>query len=317
MVDHRAEDHGSFSLLTGSGASQPWEFPGSLAKARGWVGGLLDNGARDAITPTAGFWSDRVRTGRLAIGICLIWVSILAAYGFGFFSQASAVQGGVNAIPTLNLLFFAFAVIGPVVMIWFVAAMMNRAEQLSEVITGQSESVLALAATINNLNDSLDEMSSFTSGRMAQACNRMESGANASIGRLESALRATSEKLDATLMDSVILMDNRLRERAETLSDRIDEQHQSVKQAIGDDLLAIRQTASAEPLAESAQRLARLETQIGELLRQIGNTAKAEPGKSGQPCAKAGQDDHQTGWLFDDLPVQARSDDPGRNTPLN
>lgn len=286
-------------------------------KARGWVDGLLDNGARNATAPTAGFWSDRVRTGRLAIGICLVWVSILAAYGFGFFSEASAVQGGVNAIPTLNLLFFAFAVIGPIVMIWFVAAMMNRAEQLSEVITGQSESVLALAATINNLNDSLDEMSSVTSGRMALACNRMESGANASIGRLENALRATSEKLDATLMDSVILMDNRLRERAETLSDRIGEQHQSVKLAIEEDLHAIRQTASAEPLAGSVHRIARMETQIRELLCQIERSATSGSPKTGRDCSGSGQEGQQTGWLFDDLPVHARTDEPGGTAPLN
>ena len=317
MVDHRAEDHRSFGLLTGSGAARSWELPGSLVKARGWVDRLLDNGTHNATAPPSGFWSDRVRTGRLAIGICLVWVSILAAYGFGFFSEASAVQGGVNAIPTLNLLFFAFAVIGPVVMIWFVAAMMNRAEQLSEVITGQSESVLALAATINNLNDSLDEMSSETSGRMALACNRMESGANASIGRLENALRATSEKLDATLMDSVILMDNRLRERAETLSDRIGEQHQSVKLAIEEDLRAIRQTASAEPLAGSVHRIARMETQIRELLCQIERSATSGSPKTGRHCSNSGQEDQQTGWLFDDLPVHARTDEPGGTAPLN
>lgn len=328
MVDHRAEDHQSFGFLTNSGAPQSWAPPGFVSQARDWVDSLLVSDPRiRAEDPATTNRSDRTRTGRLAVGVCLIWISVLAAYGFGFLSQASAVEGGVGALPALSLLFFAFAAIGPVIMIWFVVAMLNRAERLSETITGQSETALALAATINNLNDSIEELTSSTSGRLARACDRMETRTSASIQRLENALQSTSGKLDTALLDSVILLDTKLRERAETLSAQISDQQISLRQAIDENLRTIQQATkpevdgqSDEParhaahpehveLSRSLSRMAELEDQIRELLRQISATIRVD-----QEYSETLNDDEQTGWLFDDLPVQTRTQALGRTT---
>ena len=290
MVDHRAEDHRSFDFLTGSGSLQSWTPPGFVAKAWNWLDDLKLGGQKGVSrTPNSRnsvFWFNRVRTGRLAIGVCLIWVAVLAAYAFGFFSQVNTVEGGVNALPTLNLLFFAFAVVGPVTMIWFVAAMMNRAETLSEAITGQSESALALAATIDNLNDSLDAMASGTVGRLAQACDRMEERSAASVDSLQEALNTTSGKLDAALLDCVILLDTKLRERAEALTQSVSEQQTVLKQSVDENLKTIQEAIQAETDEFSAaqgkqsRHLEQSLNQASELLKHSLSTMETQQAKS-------------------------------------
>lgn len=290
MVDHRAEDHRSFSFLSGSGNPPLLTPPVFVSKAWNWLDDIKLSGRKSAFSadsPTGlAFWSDRVRTGRLAIGVCLIWVSILAAYGFGFFSQVNTVEGGVNALPTLNLLFFAFAVVGPVIMIWFVAAMISRAERLSRAITGQSESALALAATIDNLNDSLDTLTSSTAGRLAQACDRMEERSAASVDNLENALNKTSGKLDAALLDCVILLDTKLRERTEALTHSVSEQQSHLKRSVDENLKTIQEAIQAETDEFSAaqgrqsRRLEQALTQASELLKHTLSAMETQQAKS-------------------------------------
>ena len=155
----------------------------------------------------------------------------------------------------------------------------------------------------------------------------METRTSANIQRLENALQATSGKLDTSLLDSVILLETKQRELAESLSMDISDQQISLKRAIEENLRTIQQAMKTEmdglsdeasrhathpehvELSRSLSRMAELEDQIRELLRQINATTRPD-----QRCPEIPNDDEQTGWLFDDLPQQTRTQAPDRTT---
>ena len=178
MVDHRADDDQGLSFLVNPREDDRWQRPGLIEQARNWLASLRNGASRsgafsrhDRAEVPFGEW---LHTNRLALGLSGIWAGALIAYGIGYFARIGSGAGSVSVLPTLDLVFFIFAILGPIVMVWFAVAMLNRATHLSDAIAGQSESALALAATIDNLNDSVDALSTGTTGRLEQACDRME-----------------------------------------------------------------------------------------------------------------------------------------------
>ncbi|MEM9062510.1 MAG: hypothetical protein AAGD13_18770 [Pseudomonadota bacterium] len=207
--------------------------------------------------------SDTPATSRLALVVTLLWVAALGAYAVGYFVRLGESEGAIRSLPTLDLLFFAFAILGPVAMLWIVVSILNRAERLSEAITGQSESALVLAATIGNLNDSVDALASNTTGRLEQACDRMEREAAASVVALDKALKSSTEKLETALLDGVIMMDGNLRERSERAGTSL-EKHQ-------DEVAELLKSAVSSLRAAMKDEIAR----IGELREELSGAADA------------------------------------------
>ncbi|MEM7684840.1 MAG: hypothetical protein AAF293_08435 [Pseudomonadota bacterium] len=281
MVDHRADDDRSLRSLLGQGTKDGWAGATLITRISDWFARLW--GAPDhRQASTAAFHRrgpDQSSASRLALVVSALWVAALAAYGVGYFTRLGTGEGAVRSLPTLDLIFFAFAIIGPVAMLWVVVALLNRAERLSDAISGQSESALALASTINNLNDSVDALASNTTGRLEQACDRMEREAAASVVALDKALKASTEKLETALLDGVILMDSNMRERSERTGASM-EQHQDEVTAVLKSAVAALQTAMKaeverigtvrEGLAEavdtgSAEVRAKIDSLLGEI----------------------------------------------------
>ena len=267
MVDHRADDEQGLRFLVNSGNDEHWGRPGVLDRVREWFDGILSParsghrsdddrvGANRAPAQPGFEVSDIFRTNRFAIALSAIWTGVLIAYAIGYFTRLGSDGGGVRVLPTLDLVFFIFAIVGPVVMIWFVVAMLNRAASLSEAISGQSESALALAATINNLNDSVDALTIGTTGRLEQTCDRMERETTTGIAQLDKALTSISEKLETALLDGVILMDTNLRDRAETLATKLSEQQTSLSRELQSNIRTVRTALESEAKGVgSAQR---------------------------------------------------------------
>lgn len=286
MVDHRADDDQGLSFLVNSREGDDWPRPGLLVQVREWVADRFGPSQKHAYDAkhsksdlTVGEW---VRKNRLAVALSAIWTGVLIAYALGFFIRLNDASDGVRIIPTLDLAFFVFAIVGPVVMIWFVVAMLNRAATLSDAITGQSESALALAATINNLNDSVDALAMGTTGRLEQACDRMEREATASVNTMEKSLTDISQKLETALLDGVILMDRNLRDRSEKLAEKLQDQQTGIATELRESIRAVHQSLEHEAGAVSAmhrelggrteQNLAetarKLKTSMGDLITQ-------------------------------------------------
>lgn len=278
MVDHRADDDKGLSFLVNARENRPWQRPGLLEQAREWLSDMFSPSQKDTYRTDHGnsdlTVAEWIRKNRLAVALSAIWTGVLFAYALGFFIRLNDASDGVRIVPTLDLAFFIFAIVGPVVMIWFVVAMLNRAAALSEAITGQSESALALAATINNLNDSVDALAMNTTGRLEQACDRMEREANASVNAMEKSLGEISQKLETALLDGVILMDSNLRERSERLASSLQDQQSSITMELRDSIRAIQQSLEQETGRVSAvhrELAGRTEQNLSETARKLKN----------------------------------------------
>ena len=229
-----------------------------------WRGGSPGPVARAADFLRALFSPDPEGPGRLyrlPIIVTGVWLMALGAYAIGYFDRLGAgfADGTVRALPTLDLLFFAFAAVGPVLMLWMVVLLQARSARLSDAMNAQSESALALAATVASLHEAVETLSAGTRGKIADAAAVLERDGAAAIARLDSSLAHTADKLDAGLMDAVLLLDSTLRERTAKADAALDAQR---------DALARRLDADAERLARSIEAQARgleaSQTMLGE-----------------------------------------------------
>ncbi len=279
MVDHRADDDQGLSFLVNAREQDDWAQPGLLQQARAW---LSERFAKRTDRPYVSrndapemSWGDWLHSNRLAVGLSAIWAGALIAYGIGYFARLGSTEGSVSMMPTLDLVFFIFAILGPIAMVWFAVAMLSRAAHLSEAITGQSESALALAATINNLNDSVDALSMGTTGRLEQACDRMEREATASVQTLEKSLATSTEKLETALLDGVILMDRNMRERSEKVAAKLEAQQLNVANELQASIQTIQATFERESSnigAQQRDQVARIEQNLAEITKRLGKT---------------------------------------------
>lgn len=239
MVDHHAGSPSAIGFArhdNGSGHGGP---PGPIARASDFLKAL--------------FSSDSEGTGRLyrlPIIVTGVWLMALGAYAIGYFDRLGAglADGTVRALPTLDLLFFAFAAIGPVLMLWMVVLLQARSARLSDAMNAQSESALALAATVASLHEAVETLSAGTRGKIADAAAVLEQDGAAAIARLDASLAQTADRLDAGLTGAVLMLDRTLRERTAKADAALDAQR---------DALARRLDADAERLTRSIEAQAR------------------------------------------------------------
>lgn len=205
MVDHRADDDGGFRVYV----KQDGQGQAPLADLGARIGAWF----RQKAAPGAAGQRPRSDRYLLPLGVSVVWLLVVAAYGFGYYLQHTSGTGSDRAFPTIDILFFTMVCFGPIAMIWIVALMLSKAERLTDTIAAQSESAVALATTIATLNDSVDAMSAGTIGRLEETCDRMERETARAIAELGKALKDVSSRVEATVLDSVILMDRSNRER--------------------------------------------------------------------------------------------------------
>jgi hypothetical protein len=201
-------------------------------------------GATDWLTslaaPDAEAWGRPLFVPVVVTGV---WLMALGAYAVGYFERlsADAAAGATRALPTLDLLFFAFAAAGPVLMLWMVVLLQTRAARLSEALNAQSESALALAATVAGLYEAVESLRESTTARIADAAAAVERDGAAAMAQLDAALAEMVQRLDTGMMDAVAVLDRQLRERT----------------ARADASLEVQRDALARRLDEDAERLAR------------------------------------------------------------
>ena len=260
MVDHRADDDHGFKVFAESGREGGRSLGELWQDAKDWLFArpLVDAPRQRRRYPSDGS-PETSRSGlrRTAVIVSLIWALALGAYGIGYYLRLEGLEGGTRMLPTLDLLFFAFAVAGPIAMLWVVVNMLDRAERLTQSIDGQSESALALAATLANLNDSVDALSAGTTGRLEQACDRMEREAAASVAALDSNLRDASGRLDSALIDSVTMLHEQMLARDKEREARIERQRSAMETRLDEDArrLALAIETEVQALRETKELL--------------------------------------------------------------
>ncbi|MEM1298051.1 MAG: hypothetical protein AAGH68_02135 [Pseudomonadota bacterium] len=208
---------------------------------------------------------------RIAIVASVVWILAVFAYGMGYLARLET-GAGTQSLVTLELMFFAFAVVGPVAMLWIVVTLLRRAENLSDNIAAQGESALALAATVANLNDSIDQLSAATQGRLVRASERVEHQSDQAAATFERTLEDMSSRLNRVLLESVVLIDERIAARLENFDAALERQRASLDQHLRDDTVRLTDALEAQStnmqrrLNEDTARLsAAIETELSSL----------------------------------------------------
>jgi len=259
MADHRADEDGGFRVFAGGEETRALSWSDLGAKITCWF--------RPSAAPSPGRgW---LAGYRLPIAATVLWLLIVGAYGVGYFLKMQDGGAADRPLPTIDLLFFAMAAAGPVAMIWIVVTMLGRAERLNETITIQSESALALATTIVNLNDTVDAMSAGTTGRLDEACERMERQTAQALTELRTALREIAGRVDATVLDSVILLDKSIRERLHQVEQTLAAERGAFAERLDSDATRMTQKIEASATDTKARLDRAISTAIAEHKNQL------------------------------------------------
>jgi acylphosphatase len=257
MVDHRA-DQNEHAPLFGRDALRNWWESRPLDRLTGWMSRtwaargkasnyapLQGNGLQNTIS-----W---LGINRIPVAITALWVLALGAYGVGYIERLKTTGEGVSAVPTMDLMFFAFAVVGPIAMVWVVVSLLNRTALLSESIVIQSESALALAATVSNLQDSVDALAEGTTGRLERTLDTLEEKTSSSVLALDNAItaalddtrttiKARGTDIDETLAATGTAISEVLNSRVAMLDKTLAEASEKLDNAVVDSVILVNST---------------------------------------------------------------------------
>ncbi len=200
-----------------------------------------DYGAGYARDTRAGWLAEH----RLPLAISAIWLGGLGIYAAGYAARMNDLGGG-PAFPALDLLFFAFAAIGPVAMLWMVWLLQARAARLTEAVGAQSESALAVAATLANLHDAVDGLAENTTARLADASARVERQSGATLARVDRATTELAGRLETAMLETVRQLDETLRARASRFESSLDAQRDALARRLDDEAERLSRTVEAE-----------------------------------------------------------------------
>ena len=243
-----------------------------FGRARGdWGSGVVSR-ATDWLTTQFGARRGDGRDYRLPIIISGIWLMALGAYAIGYFERlaADAAAGTARALPTLDLLFFAFAAAGPVLMLWMVVLLQVRAARLSDALSAQSESALALATTIAGLHEAVEALRDGTTVRIAEAADAVERDGAAAMARLDVALAEMAERLDSGMMEAVLVLDRNLRDRSAKADASLGAQRDALARRLEEDAERLYRAIEAQARGlEAAQAM--LGERIADSLAAYGN----------------------------------------------
>ena len=131
---------------------------------------------------------------RVPFLLSLLWLVLMVAYSIGYLGVFSAA--GAPAGSKVELVFFVVALTGPLAVLWIAAVMIRRASMLSEAIVGQSDTALALAATISNLQESVDDLGEQVSERLNRSLEGLETRVATSLSVLDDSVKVALDDTD-------------------------------------------------------------------------------------------------------------------------
>jgi hypothetical protein len=305
MVDDRAESRRTF--VYPEPRADGWRAQNWQADTwRTWLGDRLADwfapgrerhDAPDDGEPREGWLSAH----RLPLAMTAIWLGGLGIYAAGYAGRMGDPGAAGRAFPALDLLFFAFAAIGPVAMLWMVWLLQARAARLTEAVGAQSESALAVAATLANLHDAVESLAENTTARLADASARVERQSGATMARVDRATGEMSERLEAALLETMGKLDESLRARAARFEKSLDTQRDALARRLDDEAERLSRTVEAETqnlasvqetladriAAGFAENGARFDRQADELLGSLQGRLDAVGERAEQALAAA------------------------------
>ena len=278
MVEDRAEGRGTFGYTDGRGDG--WRF--ALAdRLADWFAPRRDG--EDAYRAERDGREGWLTAHRAPLAMTAVWIGGLGIYAAGYAERMGDLGAVGRGFPALDLLFFAFAAIGPVAMLWMVWLLQARAARLTEAVGAQSESALAVAATLANLHDAVESLAENTTARLADASARVERQSGATMARVDRATGEMADRLEAALLDTMAKLDESLRARAGRFEKSLDAQRDALSRRLDDEAERLSRTVEAETqniasvhetLAERiaagfAENGARFDRQADELLGSL------------------------------------------------
>lgn len=252
MVDHRAEQSDHAPLFDRT-SLRNWREMIQFDRLTDWLGRIWPARSETRGNPPGQSAISWLGVNRVPVAVTALWVLALGAYGVGYVERLQATGEGVSAVPTMDLMFFAFAVVGPIAMVWVVVSLLNRTALLSESIVIQSESALALAATVSNLQDSVDALAEGTTGRLERTLDTLEEKTSSSVLALDNAItaalddtrttiKARGTDIDQTLADTGTAISEVLNSRVAMLDKTLAEASQKLDNAVVDSVILVNST---------------------------------------------------------------------------
>ncbi|MEM7178707.1 MAG: hypothetical protein AAF503_13505 [Pseudomonadota bacterium] len=237
---------------------------------------------------------DWLWSNRIPVLISLFWLVGLGAYGAGFLSLYNPSGEAVQTPPLLNLLFFCFALFGPLCMIWGVVLIANRSAGLAERVRVQSEVAAKLGqklgaveallnrqhrqvedrfmGTIRGLEKKLEETATEMVGIVAQLTddasdilNKRGASLDQSLAKIENTVNARLEdrlgRVDEALTTGTASIEQRLASQMNALSEILDARISSVDKTLADgqtrmsDLIEQQETGTSKAFDQAADLL--------------------------------------------------------------
>lgn len=169
---------------------------------------------------------------RLAILASLIWLTCLAAYGYGYFSLFDG-QGQVSSpTPTMNLLLFAFAAIGPLTMIWAAALTIGRASGLGQDLKLQAEAARRLTREVSDLKTTVDGQRDAIERKLASSLLTLEKQVEASATEMASTVALLTDDAAQVLTKRNAALEQALSRTENTISTTISQRFQTVDETL-------------------------------------------------------------------------------------
>ncbi|MEL6479153.1 MAG: hypothetical protein AAFR17_17625, partial [Pseudomonadota bacterium] len=169
---------------------------------------------------------------RLAIFFSLFWIACLAGYGYGYFSLFETDGGVAPPPPTMNLLLFAFAAIGPLTMIWGAAIIVGRAGGISQSLQEQSEAARRLTAELADLRSTVDGQRDAIEQGLATSLLTLEKQVEASATEMAGTVALLTDDAAQVLTKRNAALEQALARTENTISTTISQRFQSVDETL-------------------------------------------------------------------------------------
>lgn len=168
---------------------------------------------------------------KLPVLLSLIWIVALVGYAVGYFSLYE-IEGAASPPPTMNLLFFAFALAGPLAMIWGGTLIASRAGGLSAKLREQSDAARELAAELTDLKTAIDQQRGAIESSLATSLLTLEKQVEASVTEMAGTVALLTDDASQVLTKRNAALEQSLARIENTMSTMISQRFQGVDEVL-------------------------------------------------------------------------------------
>lgn len=252
-----------------------------------------------------GVW---ITAHRLPLLLSGIWVGALGAYAIGFMSLYDPAGNAIDTPVLLNLLFFCFALIGPLAMLWASVLISSRSAGLAERVREQSEVASRLGdklmavetllsrqhrlvedtfgSTVRNLEKKVEDTATEMVGTVAlltddasEILTKRGASLDQTLHRLENTVNARLDDrlvaVDQTLTSGTKKIEHHLVGQLALLNELLSDRISTLDKTIGDGQLRVARLIEAQETG-SQQVLDQAASRIEETLLSAGATMSSE-----------------------------------------